>query len=303
VTKTSNSLDAAKRVSVNIGSRSVPLFPGRPVIGSERSPWNGLVVERHHHNAVAIPKHEHATFCLHLQTTGPVSMDWQSSGKRGHLHTGAGNLILLTPGTQDSLVWHGPSSRVVLSIDPGLIHHAAEQMEIKGRYDFENCWSFEDEQLRHLVTEMDREMASGWAMGSLYGDLLGVSLSVVLLKKYAHTASTPLSLKGGLSHARLKQVLAYIEENFHRDIRLQELATLADLSLFHFARSFRESCGVTPYQHIVQRRIEYAQSLLRRPEWTIDQIASASGFGGRTQFARIFREHIGATPTDWRRSI
>ncbi len=305
VKKTSDSLDlrTSKRVSVNVGSHSVPLFPGRPEMDSRRSPWSGLILERHHHGAISIPKHEHATFCLHLQTSGPVAMDWYSSGKSGHLKTGPGNLILLTPGTQDSLLWHGPSQRIVLSIDPSLLSHAAEQMERKGRSDFDNRWSFQDEQLCHLVTEMDREMASGWAMGSLYGDLLGMSLSIALIKKYAHTSVAPAPLKGGLSRPQLKQVLAYIEEGLHRDIRLQELAALTGLSLFHFARSFRESNGITPHQYIVQRRIERAQTLLRRPEWTIEQVASASGFSGRSQFARIFRQTTGVSATEWRRSI
>ncbi|MBB5065888.1 helix-turn-helix domain-containing protein [Granulicella mallensis] len=296
-------LPSAKRVSVLVGTRSVPLLPGRPLIDNSRSPWTGLVMEKHRLGAVAIPVHEHDTFCLHLQTSGPVEMDWHSSGRSGRVRSGAGNLIFLSPGTRDSMLWHGPSHRIVTSIQPTLLRQAAEQMELKGLYDFDNQWSFQDEQLQLLLTEMDREMAAGWPMGSLYGDLLGMSLSIALIRKYGHTSSALVPLKGGLSQPRLKHVLAYIEESLDRDIRLQELAELAGLSSFHFARSFRQSVGATPHQYIVQRRVQRAKELLLRPEWSIEQVASATGFAGASQFSRAFRQSAGVTPTEWRRKV
>ena len=186
---------------------------------------------------------------------------------------------------------------------PSLLRQAAEQMELKGLCDFENQWSFQDEQLQLLLTEMDREMAAGWPMGALYGDLLGMSLSIALIRKYGHTSALLVPLKGGLSQPRLKQVLAYIEEHLDRDLRLQELAALAGLSPFHFARSFRQSVGATPHQYILQRRVQRAKELLLRPEWSIEQVASATGFAGASQFSRVFRQSAGATPTEWRRRV
>jgi AraC family transcriptional regulator len=260
-----------------------------------------MILEKHRLDAVAIPEHEHSTFCLHLQSSGPVEMDWYSAGRSGHLKTGAGNLIFLTPGTRDSLLWHGPSHRLVASLEPSLLSHAAEQLSISGACDFENQWSFQDEQLRLLLTEMEREMNSGWPMGSLYGDLLGMSLSIALIKKYGRTSSTPAGQKGGLSRSNLRRVLAYIDENLDRDVRLRELAALADLSVFHFARSFRESVGATPHQYIVTMRVQKAKTLLRLPEWSIQQIASATGFADSGQLSKIFRKSTGVSPSVWRR--
>jgi AraC family transcriptional regulator len=290
-----------RRVSVIVGPRSVPLFPSQPLIDSGASPWRGLVLEKHHVGAIAIPTHEHDTFCLHLQTSDPVAMDWSSGGHHGHLTTGPGNLILLAPGTRDSIVWHGASDRIVASIDPGLLHQAAEQLEIKGTCEFQNRWSFQDEQLRLLLTEMEREMNSGWAMGQLYGDLLGMSLSVALIRKYGETSSLPMPLRGGLSRSDLRKVQAYIDEHLAQDIRLHHLAEVTGLSIFHFARSFRESTGVTPHQYVLHRRIEKAKLLLRRPEWTVQQIASATGFTDASRFAKTFRRSTGASPGVWRR--
>jgi AraC family transcriptional regulator len=230
-------------------------------------------------------------------------MDWHSSGRTGHIHTRAGSMILLAPGTHDSLLWHGPSDRIVVSLEPLLLLQAAEQLGLKGPIDFENCWSFQDKQLALLLTEMEREMRSGWAMGSLYGDLLGASLSTALLKKYAHASSFPTPHKGGLSRPNLRRVLSYIEANLRHDLRLSELASIANLSIFHFARSFRESTGGTPHQYITQRRVQTARALLHSPEWSIQQIASATGFIDASQFTKLFKRNTGVTPSVWRSQL
>jgi AraC family transcriptional regulator len=293
----------SRRVSVLVGNRSVPLLPGSPLMDSSHSPWTGLILEKHNLGAIEIPVHEHSTFCLHLQTSGPTEMDWHSAGRNGHIYSGSGDLILLTPGTRDSLLWYGPSQRIVASVAPSLLEQAAEQLSLSRLYDFENNWSFRDEQLRLLLTEMEREMSSGWLMGPLYGDLLSMSLSIAMVKKYNRFAAIPAPHKGGLSRANLRNVLAFIESHLERDIRLEQLATLTGLSVFHFARAFRESLGQSPHQYIVEMKVHRAKTLLAQPEWTIQQIASAVGFASASRFASAFRATTGASPSLWRRNL
>jgi AraC family transcriptional regulator len=292
-----------QRVSVIRDNRSVPLLPGQPLTSSQRSPWKGLILEKHRVGAVEIPEHEHSTFCLHLQTSGPVEMDWQSGGRAGHLHTGAGNLIFLTPGTRDSLLWHGSSQRIVASITPSILANAATQLEMKQLCDFDIRWSFQDEQLRLLLTEMEREVSSGSSTGPLYGDLLGLSLSIALIRKYGRDPLTPPPIRGGIARPQLRRVLDFIAANLRNEIRLEELAKLAGLSIFHFARAFRHSMGVTPHQYVLQRRIESAKLLLHLPGSTIDTVANATGFASSSHFSRIFHKQVGATPKAWQRQL
>ena len=299
--KTPQPVDTSQRVSVMVGDRSVPLLPGRPLTHSAQSPWTGIILEKHRVGAVEIPEHEHHTFCLHLQTSGPVEMDWHSHGRTGNLNTGAGNLIFLTPGTRDSLLWHGPSQRIVASIDPSILAKAATQLELNQLPDFDNRWSFQDEQLRVLLTEMEREVTSGSATGPLYGDLLGLSLSVALIRKYGHTI-TPTH-KGGIAKPRLNRVLEYIAANLRSEIHLEDLAEAAGLSLFHFARAFRESMGVTPHQYLLQRRIAGAKSLLRTPGRNLEVIASATGFADASHLSKAFRRQVGTSPKAWQRQV
>jgi AraC family transcriptional regulator len=288
-----------------VGHRSVPLLPGSPITHSANAvtPWTGLILERHRVGAVEIPEHEHHTFCLHLQTSGPVEMDWHSHGRTDHLNTGAGNLIFLTPGTRDSLLWHGPSQRIVASVDPSILAKAATQLELNQLPDFENLWSFQDEQLRLLLTEMEREVTSGSATGPLYGDLLGLSLSVALIQKYGRASITPALHRGGIAKPRLNRVLEYIATNLPSEIRLEDLAAIAGLSVFHFARAFRDSTGITPHQYVLQRRVDTVKTLLRSRNWNLEAIASATGFADASHLTKAFRRHTGTTPKTWQRQI
>ncbi|MCU1324584.1 MAG: transcriptional regulator, AraC family [Acidobacteriaceae bacterium] len=291
-----------ERVSVMVGDRSVPLLPGTPITPGNRSPWTGILLEKHRIGAVEIPEHEHHTFTLHLQTSGPVAMDWNSHGKSGHLNTGAGSLIFLTPGTRDSILWHGPSQRIIASVDPTLLARAATQLELPHLPDFDNRWSFEDQQLALLLTEMEREIAAGSSTGPLYGDLLGLSLSVALIRKYGHTTAHLPPQKGGLSRPTLNRVLDSIAANLTAKVRLDDLATIAGLSPFHFARAFRESTGTTPHQYLLQRRIDTAKALLRGPARSLDAIATATGFADAAHLSKAFRRLTGTSPIVWKRN-
>jgi AraC family transcriptional regulator len=152
----------AKRFYVRVGSSRVSPFPGSPVLDCVRSSWTGLVVEKHHHQGCEIPVHDHETLCLHLQTGGEVDMEWFCAGRSGGLRSTPGSMLLLPAGTRDSVIWHASTQRVVASIEPVMLKDAAEQMGIKGFCDFDIHWSLRDEQLSLLLTELHREMKSGW---------------------------------------------------------------------------------------------------------------------------------------------
>jgi AraC family transcriptional regulator len=74
------------------------------------------------------------------------------------------------------------------------------------------------------------------------------------------------------------------------------------LSTSQFIRSFRESTGKTPYQFLLERRVQRAQTLMRDPRASLTEIAISSGFADQHHLARVFRHITGITPTTYRRS-
>jgi AraC-like DNA-binding protein len=106
--------------------------------------------------------------------------------------------------------------------------------------------------------------------------------------------------RGGLSPGAMRRVQEYIDAHLSELIDLGMLARIAGLSLFHFAREFKQSAGVTPHHYLVQRRISSAQKMLVRTELSLSEVALAVGFSDQSHLARHFRHMLGTTPRDFR---
>jgi AraC family transcriptional regulator len=97
--------------------------------------------------------------------------------------------------------------------------------------------------------------------------------------------------------------LNLIDENFQDELSLVSLAKETGYSRAHFARMFRTATGVTPYQYVLRRRIDHARYLLNQPKGKrLIDIAADCGFSHQTHLTRVFREHVGMTPGDYRRN-
>jgi transcriptional regulator of acetoin/glycerol metabolism len=106
--------------------------------------------------------------------------------------------------------------------------------------------------------------------------------------------------RGGLPPGALRRVREHVETHIGKSVDLATLAAVAGLSLYHFARAFKQSAGVTPHQYLVQRRVEQAQEMLARTELSLSEIALATGFSDQSHFARHFRQMLGMTPSQFR---
>jgi len=98
----------------------------------------------------------------------------------------------------------------------------------------------------------------------------------------------------------LQRILEHIDANRHRPLRLSELGALARMSVFHFARLFKQSTGVPPHRYVVERRIARAKELLTTDHTSVAEIAQAVGFRTASHFATVFHRATGMTPTAYR---
>jgi AraC-like DNA-binding protein len=108
--------------------------------------------------------------------------------------------------------------------------------------------------------------------------------------------------RGGLSPATMGRVRDYVEAHLGENLELADLAAIAGLSVFHFAREFKNSAGVAPHYYLMQKRVELAQRLLAKSDLTLSEIALAAGFSDQSHLARRFRQIVGITPREFRLS-
>jgi AraC family transcriptional regulator len=171
------------------------------------------------------------------------------------------------------------------------------QTEFKPRLFFfdQGLW----ETLQKLKTHA--ENPDRWPQG--YADALSLVLVHELLRLNNGVASTQQSVRGGLAAWLKKRVAEYIEEHLSDGFSLSALAALADLSPFHFSRSFKESFGLPPHRYLAARRIDRAKDLLAQPNISVTEIGAQLGVRETSSFSTAFHKHTGITPTAYRRTL
>jgi AraC-like DNA-binding protein len=136
---------------------------------------------------------------------------------------------------------------------------------------------------------IERENVSNNAIGAL-----------TQLADRPRDTQVPHAVGGGLPEGKVRRVTAYIENNLHRELRLEELAAITYMSPYHFARLFKRATGISPHRFVVGRRIDAATALLTESTSSISSIARAVGFRTASHFATTVRRITGMTPSAYR---
>jgi AraC-like DNA-binding protein len=109
------------------------------------------------------------------------------------------------------------------------------------------------------------------------------------------TRAVPVELLRHLRRAR-----DHMDRNYVRALELDQLARVAGVSKFHFARSFKATYGETPIRYLTRRRVERAQDLLRAANLTVTEICLLVGFASLGSFSARFTQVVGESPTAYR---
>lgn len=99
---------------------------------------------------------------------------------------------------------------------------------------------------------------------------------------------------------RLRRVRDLMDRDYAEPLDVPRLAGEAHMSPGHFQRSFKEAFGETPYSHLMTRRIERAQALLRLGELSVTEVCVAVGCTSLGSFSARFTELVGESPSTYR---
>ncbi len=117
----------------------------------------------------------------------------------------------------------------------------------------------------------------------------------------APAATHVRSIRGGLAPGALRRVREHIEQNLTGELRGEELASIASLSVAHFNRAFRQSTGRSPHRYVMERRVAVASELVRTTTRALAEVALEAGFSDQSHFSRIYAALTGETPSAYRR--
>lgn len=172
------------------------------------------------------------------------------------------------------------------------LHHLLDNNDFKSRMVLSGAMLM---QVRHLLTGLEKEFVAhteGYQtmVKSLFHQL------VVLLSRHYMPGQPSADMYQGVSAA-----IAYIESHYRADIRLTDLLAVSRMSRSQFLRLFELVMQTTPNRYIQQLRIDHACRLMLSPDYSLTEIAYASGFTDLNYFSRLFAKLKGIRPGEFRK--
>lgn len=94
--------------------------------------------------------------------------------------------------------------------------------------------------------------------------------------------------------------IAFIKENYHRDLSLEEVAAHVSLNTTYFSRFFKQQTGEKFIDYLSRCRIEQAKHLLELPGSKVYAVCEQVGYHSIQHFYKIFKSYVGCTPSEYR---
>ena len=168
--------------------------------------------------------------------------------------------------------------------------------------DFKEMYDIDDPHLEHILKLLLSEVRSENKNGSLFMENLTTLLSLHFLKNYAVSNSNLTDNIGGLTKMEYEKILVYVDRNLTEDLRLDHLAKEMVMDKFQLIRKFKSFAKITPYQFIMQKRLEHSRHLLKDPGHSLTEIAYMLNFSDQSHFSNSFAKMYGVTPDKFRKT-
>jgi AraC family transcriptional regulator len=270
--------------------------------------WQSILVEHvHHAPGVAPPIQIELTEIIVTTRSAASLITRKADGASTTSRLEFGTSWLCPVGSfEDEVVMHGPSELLHLYLPASAF---AQLSEICGSAPVRptaigQLNGFRDDLICQIGQQILSQMLNPTAAGRVLVDTLSLSLTARLVQAYGITqgrSPETVESRHGLGDVRLRRVLDYMRDHIEDDIGVDDLASIACLSPFHFARMFSASMGVPPHRYLSSLRLERAKSLLSRSDTPIAEIALATCFSTQANFTRAFRAATDMTPGEFRR--
>lgn len=122
------------------------------------------------------------------------------------------------------------------------------------------------------------------------------------VEKFGEACSNMSNKKEEHENQMVVRAQNYIQENFCRDLSLDEVSRQLDLSPYYFSKLFKEETGSNFVEYVTNLRMDRAKQLLTEEGRSMKEICAEVGYSDPNYFSRIFKKNTGVTPTEYRES-
>lgn len=164
-----------------------------------------------------------------------------------------------------------------------------------GHYELDAGTNIADPVLAHLFRALIEELLSPLTEHPQLREALVRNFTLALALRHGHPVRADES-QGGLTQTQLDVLLGWLDMQLDQRISVSTMAARTGLSPSHFSREFRRLTGRTPWEYIVDARLQRAGRLLLRGE-TACAAAAQCGFFDQAHLSRLFKRRFGVSPS------
>ena len=149
---------------------------------------------------------------------------------------------------------------------------------------------------------MRSELAGDHLGGRAMLNAFSTAMFALVLRLASEADGAPMGLLALAGHPRLAPALAALFNEPEWAWSLPKLARLCNMSRATLARQFQEKLGRSASDLLTDIRMTLAANELKRPSMSTGAVADAVGYHSEAAFQRAFKNHMGMTPAQWRKT-
>jgi len=279
------------------------ICPTLPYLTSFKRNWAGLEVHRYKYaEAIDTKEFKLPQLAIFLPHVNRPCKGRQRIGDSTVTRELNNNVVTIAPAGLSRRVWRDKPGEMTAIFLDALVFSEIARVESGQHYpEITPQFAIVDPLIRSIGMMLDEEMRSTNPKPLSYGETLAAALASHVFSNYAKPVYREMRSLGR-NWTQLQRSIEHIHDNIDKHPSLDELASVASMSKFHFAKSFREAMGIAPHQYLVRLRIEKARKLLADPALSLAEVARRVGYSDIGQFGAQFRKIAGISPKQYRRT-
>lgn len=127
--------------------------------------------------------------------------------------------------------------------------------------------------------------------------IISLMTSFILQKRKNTLQDSPLITE------KLNNAIEYMSDHLTEKIAISDISNSVYLSQYHFLRTFKKQTGLTPYEYLINLRINKAKELLISTHDNLEDIAVGSGFTDSKNLIYNFKRIVHLTPNEYRKDM
>jgi AraC-type DNA-binding domain-containing proteins len=202
---------------------------------------------------------------------------------------------------------HGPaeerdSCRLMgIQIDKQLVSQISYMLCGKKKVEFRSENTPFSQELRDLTSLFMFEAKNLQTGSSFILENLANMITVNLLRQIKSNIPVLITERNYAEKEHINRAVCFLRDNYNIEYSLEHVANIAGLSQYHFIKVFKAETGKTPYDYVLDIKVEKAIEHLKQKKYSITEICFICGFNNLNHFASVFKRKVGVLPSEYRK--